>query len=182
MENIKFLEADRVYLRPIEQEDLDTFYAKALWDPEGRKLTGTQVVFSRQGVQSWYDRIVMDQSRIDLVTCLQETDQIIGDVAMMDIDHHNKKAVVRISIFDKKYWGQGYGTEAMSLLLIYGFEILNLNRIGLDVFSYNERAIKSYKKLGFQEEGRIREELFYDGEYHDSVLMGILKREFEELK
>ncbi|MCA0988425.1 GNAT family N-acetyltransferase [Guptibacillus algicola] len=175
---IKFLQDEKVYLRPVEEDDLDIFYTRALWDREGRKLTGTQIVFSRQGVQSWFDRISIDQSRIDLVVCLQKTDQIIGDIAMLDIDHHNKKSVVRISIFEKEYWGKGYGTESMSLLVKYGFDVLNLNRIGLDVFSFNERAIKSYKKLGFQEEGRIREDLYYDGEYHDSIVMGILKRDF----
>ena len=100
---------------------------------------------------------------------------------MLDIDLLNGKSAVRISIFNKDYLGEGYGTEAMSLLIKYGFNNLNLNRIGLDVFSFNERAIGSYKKLGFQEEGRIREDLFYDGEYHDAILMGLLKREFKKL-
>ncbi|WLR46645.1 GNAT family protein [Halobacillus litoralis] len=177
---IKLLEDDRVYLRPLEQEDLDLFYTKALWDREGRRLTGTQTVFSRKGVQHWFDRISMDDSRVDLVIFLQETDQLIGDIAMLDIDYQNRKSVFRISIFDKKYWGYGYGTESISLLLRYGFEMLNMNRIGLDVFSFNKRALKCYQNLGFREEGRLRDDLFYDGKYHDSIVMSILKREFHE--
>ncbi|MGE6204400.1 GNAT family N-acetyltransferase [Guptibacillus hwajinpoensis] len=177
---IKFLEGKRVYLRPIENSDLDLFYTKALWDEEGRRLTGTQTVFSRVGVQNWFDRISVDSSRIDLILCLQETDQPIGDIAMLDIDHQNRKAVVRISIFDSAFWGNGFGTEGMSLLLEYGFNVLNLNRIGLDVFAFNERGIKSYKKLGFKQEGRIREDLFYNGDYHDSILMGVMKNEFQK--
>ncbi|WP_240339673.1 GNAT family N-acetyltransferase [Halobacillus ihumii] len=177
-DHIKFLEGDRLYLRPIEQEDLDLFYKKALWDKEGRRLTGTQAVFSRAGVQNWFDRNSTDSSRIDLVICLQTNHQMIGDLAMLEIDHQNRKAVVRISIFDKNYWGQGYGTESMSLLLEFGFNHLNLHRVGLDVFSYNERAMKSYQKLGFKREGVIRDDLYYDGEYHDSILMGVLKEEF----
>ncbi|MGR9049814.1 GNAT family N-acetyltransferase [Halobacillus faecis] len=177
---IKLLEDDRVYLRPLEQEDLDLFYTKALWDREGRRLTGTQTVFSRNGVQNWFDRISMDDSRIDLVICLQDTDRLIGDIAMLDIDYQNRKSVIRISIFDQKYWGHGYGTESISLFVRYGFEMLNMNRIGLDVFSFNDRALKCYKNLGFQEEGRLRDDLFYDGKYHDSILMSILKREFYE--
>ncbi|MEC3884771.1 GNAT family protein [Halobacillus sp. HZG1] len=179
-DSIKLLEDERVYLRPLEQEDLGLFYTKALWDREGRRLTGTQAVFSRQGVQNWFDRIALDDLRIDLVICLQETDQIIGDIAMLDIDYQNRKSVVRISIFDKNNWGQGYGTASLSLLIRYGFEMLNMNRIGLDVFSFNERAWKCYQKLGFREEGRLREDLFYDGKYHDSIVMSILKREFYE--
>ncbi|WP_181350873.1 GNAT family N-acetyltransferase [Thalassobacillus sp. CUG 92003] len=178
---IKFLEGPRVYLRPIEQADLDFFYQHALWDKEGRRLTGTQAVFSRSGVQNWFERISTDASRIDLVICLQKTDGMIGDIAMLDIDHQNRKAIVRISIFDKGYWGNGYGTEAMSLLLEFGFDIMNLNRVGLDVFAYNERGKQAYKKLGFIEEGCIREDLFYEGAYHDSILMGVKRDEFRRM-
>ncbi|WP_404451769.1 GNAT family N-acetyltransferase [Virgibacillus necropolis] len=178
---IKFLTGKRVYLRPIENEDLNLFYAKALWDKEGRRLTGTQAVFSRSGVQNWFDKNSMDNSRVDLLICLQENDQPIGDIAMLDINHQNQNAIVRISIFDKEFWGDGYGTEAMSLLLEFGFDILNLHRIGLDVFAFNDRAIKSYKKLGFKQEGIIRDELFYDGKFHDSILMGVLRKEYRKV-
>ncbi|ASN06484.1 GNAT family N-acetyltransferase [Virgibacillus necropolis] len=178
---IKFLTSKRVYVRPIENADLDLFYEKALWDKEGRRLTGTQAVFSRQGIQNWFDRNAIDTSRIDLIICLQENNQPIGDIAMLDIDHQNQNSVVRISIFDKEFWGNGYGTEAMSLVVEFGFDSLNLHRVGLDVFAYNERAIKAYEKLGFKREGIVRDELFYDGEFHDSILMGVLKGEFVKL-
>ncbi|WP_078382468.1 GNAT family N-acetyltransferase [Sutcliffiella halmapala] len=177
---IKFLEGESVYLRPVESEDLDLFYAKGLWEKEGRRLTGTKAVFSRIELQKWFENASTDKSRIDLIICLQENDQPIGDIALLNINHQNRNAVVRISIFEKKYWGNGYGTEAMSLLLEFGFGIVNLHRIGLDVFSFNKRAIKSYEKLGFKQEGIIRDELFYDGEYHDSIIMGILEDEFKK--
>lgn len=176
---IQFLLGERVYARPIEQEDIDLFYKKALWDPEGRRLTGTQTFFSRKGVQDWFEKFSLDQGRIDLLICLRETDEAIGEMAMLDIDHLNQNAIVRISIFNQAYWGNGYGTEALKLLVKYGFNNLNLNRIGLDVFAYNDRALKSYKKIGFQEEGRVREALFYDGAFHDSIIMGILRSEFQ---
>lgn len=175
---IKFLEGKRVYVRPIENEDLDLFYAKALWNKEGRRLTGTQTVSSRLGVQQWFDKNSTDSSRIDLIICLQENNQPIGDLAILDIDHHNRNAVVRISIFESEFLGKGYGTEAMSLLVEYGFDLLNLHRIGLDVYAFNERGIKSYQKLGFKQEGIIRDVLFYNGGYHDSIIMGVLKDEF----
>ncbi|MFC6038768.1 GNAT family N-acetyltransferase [Paenisporosarcina macmurdoensis] len=99
---------------------------------------------------------------------------------MLDIDHKNRNSVVRVSIFNREFWGKGYGTEAMSLLLKFGFEILNLHRIGLNVFSYNTRGKKSYEKLGFKQEGIVRDELFYNGQYYDSILMGVLKDEFNQ--
>lgn len=179
---IKFLQGNRVYLRPIENDDLDLFYVKAIWDKECRRLTGTQAVFSRTGLQNWFDKNSTDNSRIDLLICLQENDQPIGDLAMLNINHQNQNAVVRISIFDKEFWGNGYGTEAMSLLIKFGFDILNLHRVGLDVFAFNDRAIKAYEKLGFKQEGIIRDELFYDGKFHDSIMMGVLRGEFRKVE
>ncbi|WP_349409884.1 GNAT family protein [Pseudalkalibacillus sp. SCS-8] len=175
---IKFLETERLYLRPVEEEDLDFIYTHALWDKEGRRLTGTQSVFSRKVVYDWFERVSTDSSRIDLLICMQDTDQVIGDISMLEIDHQNRNAEMRVSIFDQAFWGNGYGTEAMALFVNYGFKMLNLHRISLDVFAYNERAIKSYQKLGFVQEGIKRDQLFYDGEYHDSIMMSVLADEF----
>ncbi|MBA2174202.1 GNAT family N-acetyltransferase [Halobacillus locisalis] len=180
MNPIKFLQSNRLYLRPIEERDLDHFYHHALWDQNGRRLTGTQAVFNRQGVQKWFESTQSDSSRIDLVIATQDNDQVIGDIAMLEIDQQNRSAVVRISIFDENYLGEGFGTEAMSLMIDFGFQIQNLHRIGLDVFDFNERAIRSYQKLGFKQEGIVRDALFYDGDYHDSILMGVLEGEYQK--
>lgn len=175
---IKFLEEKRVFLRPLEQEDLDFLYTN-LWHQESRRLTGTQTIFSKQGVQTWFENVSSDSSRMDLVICLQEDNKIIGDIAMIDIDHQNRNANVRLAIYNEDLWGKGYGTEALRLLLKHSFEILNLHRVQLDVFSYNKRAIKAYEKVGFKREGAVRDALYYDGEYHDSIIMGILENEFQ---
>lgn len=177
-QQIKFLESKRLYLRPVEIEDADLIFT-TLWDREARRLTGTQTVFSRQGVHQWIESVTSDSSRLDLLICLQKNDESIGDIAMMEIDHVNQNAIVRIAIFEKENWGKGYGTEAMSLLLDYGFHILNVHRIELEVFSYNVRAKKSYEKLGFKQEGILRDKLYYDGEFHDSIMMSVLKNEFK---
>lgn len=178
---IKFLQGKKVFLRPMEEEDLE-FYYKGLWDKDMRRLTGTQAVFSKIGIQRWFEANSTDNSRIDLLICLQETNESIGDISLLDINHHNRRATVRLAIFNEANCGNGYGTEALQLLLEYGFDVLNLHRIGLDVYSYNERAIKSYEKVGFKVEGRIRDELFYNGKYHDSIIMGILDSEFRMTK
>jgi RimJ/RimL family protein N-acetyltransferase len=78
-------------------------------------------------------------------------------------------------------FGKGYGSEAMRLMLDYGFGILNLHRIELDVFAFNERAIRAYEKLGFQKEGIKRDCLFYEYEYHDAIIMSILADEFKQI-
>lgn len=173
---VKFLEGKQVYLRPLEAEDLEAFYP-SLWDAEMRRLTGTQETFTKAGIQQWFDKNALDSSRIDLVICLQEDDQLIGDMAMLHIDHRNRNAIVRIAVW-QEFVGKGLGTEAMYLLLRHGFDVLNLHRIGLDVYDFNKRAIRSYEKVGFRQEGVVRDEHFYDGKYHDSIIMGILEDEF----
>lgn len=105
-------------------------------------------------------------------------DRLIGFVAFDGINWRHGETFVAIGIGDPAYRGNGYGTDAMRVMLRYGFMELNLNRIQLDAFSYNERAIKSYLKAGFAEEGRQRGMLLRNGERWDFVYMGVLRDEW----
>ncbi len=102
-----------------------------------------------------------------------------GEIVLMDIDADNRSASLRIALFRDEDFGKGYGTEALRLVLDHGFKTLNLHRIGLDVFAFNPRAIHVYEKLGFKHEGVQRNALFYDGAFHDSILLGILEHEWQ---
>jgi RimJ/RimL family protein N-acetyltransferase len=102
-------------------------------------------------------------------------DKLIGFVAFDGISWQHGDTFVAIGIGDMAYRGNGYGTDAMRVLLRYGFMELNLYRIQLDAFSYNERAIKSYLKAGFVEEGRQRGMLLRDGQRWDLVYMSVLR-------
>src|SRR3989344_626015 len=84
----------------------------------------------------------------------------IGTLALSSISRKEKRAEFGIFIGDKKYWGQGFGTEAGKLLLRYGFKTLGLHRIYLSVIGFNIRAIKSYERIGFRVEGRARQHFF----------------------
>jgi len=74
-----------------------------------------------------------------------------------DVDSIARSATVGITIGEKELWGQGYGTEALGLLVAFLFDYLNLRRVQLDTWSGNERAMRSFAKLGFREEGRLRQ-------------------------
>ncbi len=102
------------------------------------------------------------------------TNELIGNCGFSSIDHINQTADVGIFIGNKKYWDKGYGTEALSLLLDYGFKALNLHNVFLRVFSFNERAIKSYEKIGFKMVGKKRESILRGKERYDIILMDIL--------
>ncbi len=105
-------------------------------------------------------------------------DRLIGFVGLFDIQWHAGVAFVGIGIGDKEYWGKGYGTDAMRLILRYAFEAMQLRRVSLDVFEYNQRAYRSYLKAGFVEEGRARQYLHRDGRRWDLIYMGILREEW----
>ena len=101
-------------------------------------------------------------------------------ITIQDIDTMNRNANIRIALTNSSQ-NKGYGTEALQLMLDYGFGVLNLHRIELNVFSYNHRAMRVYEKVGFKQEGVQREALFYNHQYHDSILMSILEDEYRTL-
>ena len=105
---------------------------------------------------------------------------MIGTIGLENINHINRTATLGIFIGDKEHRSNGYGTEAIRLILDYGFNYMNLNNIKLDVMEFNERAQKCYKKCGFKEYGRRRKSNFTNGKYYDVVQMDILAEEFKE--
>jgi RimJ/RimL family protein N-acetyltransferase len=176
---VRLLTGDRVYLRPLSQEDAETYFQQ-LFDPEVRRLTGTTRAFTKEGIQRYIDAKSQDSSTVLLLICLKDTDEVIGDIALQDLDPINRNCNIRIAI-ESEYQGKGYGSEAMPLMLDYGFGILNMHRIELEVFSYNTRALKMYEKLGFTQEGIQRDYLYYNHKYHDCIKMSILEDEFREI-
>jgi RimJ/RimL family protein N-acetyltransferase len=103
---------------------------------------------------------------------------MIGGTGFVNLDSRNRSAEFGIVIGDKSYWDQGYGTEAVCLLVKHGFNTLNLNRVYLRVLENNPRAMRAYEKAGFSHEGRQRQAEYKDGKYLDLLVMSILKDEF----
>ena len=107
-----------------------------------------------------------------------EDDKLIGFINIHRIEWNNASGWLGMGIGDRNYWDRGYGGDALELILNYGFNELNLYRIGLTVFGYNVRARHVYEKAGFVEEGVQREALYRDGERHDVTFMGLLADEW----
>lgn len=105
-------------------------------------------------------------------------DALVGFIALMGIEWGNRIGKLAVGIGDPQHRGQGYGVEAMTLILNYAFRELNLHRVGLDVIAYNAAAIHLYEKVGFQHEGRVREWVWRDGVRTDLLLMGLLARDW----
>lgn len=102
----------------------------------------------------------------------------IGIVSLMNISRSNGSADLSIIVGPGEARHQGYGPEAIGLLLDYGFERLGLQRVGLSVFEFNEAAISTYERLGFHQEGRVRQAVDREGIRHDAILMSLLKSEW----
>jgi RimJ/RimL family protein N-acetyltransferase len=177
---VKFLEGTKIYLRPYEPEDADFLY-HSLYSAEGRRLTGTQQIFTKAATADLINKIAGDTSRVDLVICSLKTNQTLGEVVLNNIDFINRSANIRIGIFNEKDYSQGYGREALVLMLNHAFGGLNLHRVELGVYDFNERAIHVYKQLGFKQEGVLRDSLHFNHRFHNQIIMSILAEEFRHL-
>ena len=178
MKYFKKLVGDRIYLSPRRIEDAEKF-AEWMNDFEVTDYTGRSgQIMSLQGEINYLEGNPNPEATFSIIT-LNE-DKLIGTVGLERIDHVHRTATLGIFIGDKEFLSKGYGTEAIRLLLDYGFNYLNLHSIKLTVFNFNERAIRCYKKCGFKETGRHRENRFINGKYYDTVSMDILESEFKE--
>jgi len=104
--------------------------------------------------------------------------RLIGGVGLEHVSPENRGAVLGIAIGDKQFWDGGFGTDAMRVLCRFGFAMMNLHRIELEVFAENARAVHVYEKVGFRIEGTRRQASFKFGRYQDLHVMGLLEEEF----
>jgi RimJ/RimL family protein N-acetyltransferase len=105
-------------------------------------------------------------------------DKLIGELSLDVVTWPGRDAFVGLGIGESEYWGKGYGTDVMNVLLRFAFTEVNLRRVTLSVFEYNPRAIRSYEKAGFRHEGRTRKVLNKEGKRWDILYMGILREEW----
>jgi RimJ/RimL family protein N-acetyltransferase len=172
--------ADRIRLRAIERTDLPSFVG-FFNDPEVRENLSVYLPFSQAAEEKWFEENLSRQPE-EQAMAIEVHDAggwtLIGSCGFMNLKGRDRSAEVGISIGNKAYWNQGYGREAMLLLLKHGFNTLNLNRIYLQVYETNERAIHVYEKAGFVLEGRQRQARYRDGKYIDVLLMSVIKSEW----
>lgn len=109
---------------------------------------------------------------------VKDESRLIGTIGLHQIDAVSHRAVIGILIGDKAYQNSGYGTEAMQLVMRFGFMELNLHRMLLYVFASNDRAVHVYEKVGFVKEGCLRDHLWRHGKWQDVYVYGILDSEW----
>lgn len=177
MKYFKKLEGERIYLSPINIDDVE-IYTKWMNDKEVVKGThAVAKIFNLETEKNWINNC-LESGSYTFGIVLKNGDELIGNCGIVDINSIDRTANVGIFIGEEKYRNNGYGREALCLIIEYGFNILNLHNIDLSVFSFNKRAINCYKKIGFKEYGRRHECYFLDGNYYDKILMELLEDDY----
>jgi RimJ/RimL family protein N-acetyltransferase len=179
------LKGKSVLLRPFRRSDI-SYFLKWFNDPEIVQYLDMYLPMTEMSEEKFIEELGTTRARSDVLFVIEVTDgdlnTPIGNCGLHQINSKDHSAIFGIIIGDKDYWSKGYGVEAARLLINYGFQQLNLHRISSSAIAFNERSIKLHKKLGFREEGRLRQAMFKNGQYHDRVEFGILREEWKELR
>jgi RimJ/RimL family protein N-acetyltransferase len=174
------LEGRLVRLRAVEPEDAERAY-EWINDYDVYRNLMARYPFSMEAERQWTQEAASKQNSFEecrfAITTKDGTH--IGFTGLHRGNPENRHVELGIMIGDKSFWSSGYGTDTVRTLLRFAFEQMNLNKVSLGVFEFNERAIACYRKCGFVEEGRLREEYYQDGRYWDVIRMSILRREYE---
>lgn len=176
----KLITGENVHFDAVTRDDL-ALITKWFSDTETLEFIREEAVFPQheKETEDWYEKIKKSKDSYHFLIRLNENNRPIGVINLKNLNFKSRFAIFGIMIGEKDCWDKGYGTEATRLMVRYGFWELNLNRIELAVVSFNKRAIRSYEKLGFQPEVVKRQSLYRDGEYHDTIVMGLLRDEWE---
>jgi len=176
--NPPLIEGVAVVLRRHRPDDLPTV-RRWYRDPELARLTRYSLTpMSDEDVDRFFHGRLMSPENVAYAIVERARDRLIGLTTFSNMDPDNGSTLFHITIGEPDAWGRGYGTEATRLMLRLAFESIGLHRVSLSVFSFNERAIRSYQKAGFVAEGRAREAIVRNGQRFDELTMGILAPEW----
>ncbi len=160
----------KCYLSPLDVEDAPLFTQWVNDYDITRYLTLSPMSISEISEREFLEKVSREHhyAVVDL-----KNDRLLGTCGFLSVDHLNQTGEVGLFIGVKDVWGQGYGAEALSLLVDYGFRVLNLHNVMLQVRSYNERAIRCYEKIGFARFGVRTGAILREGQRHDMIYMEI---------
>lgn len=167
----------RVYLRPVEKNDLE-LVTRWINDPEVTQFLTVAYPMTLASELGWYEGLSKKDTDVVLVIALVENNRPIGITGLHKINHINGVATTGSFIGEKDLWSRGYGSEAKMLMLDYAFNTLNLRKVCSQVYSTNPRSKRHLEKCGYQEEGVLRAHAYRNGIYIDIHEMAVFKDEF----
>ena len=175
---LKTLVGDNVYLSPISLDDVEEYTEMV----NNIKVSVGLGYFSYTNIidfESEKEFLISVKKEKMFAVRLLENDELLGNIGFNSLDIINRNGALGVLIGNPKHQRKGYGTEALKLILDYGFSFLNLRNISLSVFEYNELAYNLYKKIGFKEVGRLRKSIEIMGKIYDVIILDMLKEEFQ---
>ncbi|MFF2158532.1 GNAT family N-acetyltransferase [Paenibacillus chitinolyticus] len=173
-------ESSRVLFRKMTEEDAAVYHT---WrnDMEVMRTTNPFLDLSTYAeTRQFVEQVILGSDTSKSYMILDKpSGRAIGITSLIQLDYKNRSAECILDIGEKEFWGKGYGTESLRLLLNYAFLELNLHRISLRVFAFNDKAVALYEKIGFKREGISRQAVFREGQWHDILHMGMLQEEYK---
>ena len=173
---MRVLESERILLKPVEYDDLE-YLLQLRWDKEITNFLIHEPL-SLKNQQDWFDNIKRNDMPLSIFEKKNDGLNIIGTIGLYNINARHQRAVWRIRI-DGSSQGKGYAKEAIQMLLDYGFNTLNLNKITSESMESNVAILKLTKKMGFKEEGVMKDHFFHQGEFKNAVLFGLLRDDYK---
>ena len=173
------IDANRIRLRWISDEDTDAFFA-IYSNPEVMRYWSTPPLPDRDAASKLISQIHADWKRRLILKwgiARRLDDQLIGSLTLFNLDFTHRRAEIGYAL-GREHWRQGYMNEALMSVLKYAFEVLDLHRIEADVDPRNDASIRTLEKLGFQREGYLRERWQINGEIQDAYFYGLLRQEW----
>jgi len=177
------INSGRLRLRRISEDDLEALF-NIFSDPQVMRYWSTPPLADRQAavslvneIHDHFDRRLMLKWGI----ALRDDDQLIGTATLFNLNFENGRAEIGYGL-GSRHWGNGYMNEALRALLSYAFDVLEMRRLEADVDPRNAGSIRTVERLGFRQEGLLRERWHVNGEIQDSLFYGLLRREWQKQK
>jgi UDP-4-amino-4,6-dideoxy-N-acetyl-beta-L-altrosamine N-acetyltransferase len=168
----------KVTLSAVNKESIEQF-RKWRNRPELRKYFREYKELSKEMQERWFEsKVLGDTDQVNFEIRDKKTSKLIGHCGLYYISWVHRHAEFGIYIGDDSYRGGGYGSDALRVLIKYGFDDLNLNRIWCEVYDNND-ALKMYEHIGFVREGVFRQSYYNEGRYWDAHILALLKEEFK---
>lgn len=175
----EMLEGKLVNLRVVEKGDLEEIMKWVNKKEITKYLSYFLYPISQEEEEKFIEKALRHNDSEKNLVIETKDKEYLGQINLHNIDWKNMNAELGIVIGKEEYWNKGYGADAIKTLLDYAFHQLNLYKVYLRVFEYNERGIRCYQKCGFKEERRLRKSHFFERKFYDVIIMGLLKEEFE---